>query len=208
MSPLDVVTYVGSTSATGFDDLTPGPALAQAVARADGLVILEPLSFPWDAFETPPRCPVIVDLDDCSDHDVTALVPVLSILTPSDLLLGEKHRVERVCDALGLATIWGQRADIDAHIETAARSKPLDVHVRMITDRFDTDDVTIVILSGDEVRSARHGFPALVADVRDRNPTLTDAELDGIWGVHLLPGEPVERAVLAFRASPPPVHVP
>lgn len=206
MSALDLVTYGGSTSTTGFDDLTTGPELVSALEGADGLVVLDPMSFPWEAFDDAPHCPVVVDLSTCDDHDVIALMPVLAMLTPSDLLLGEQRRVQSVCAAIELPMIWGTKADIERHLVAKASSKTIDLQVRAIIDPLASDEaVTTVVLSGDEVRSWRRGFLALVDEVRDRHSELANTELAGIWGVHHRPGEQLERAVLAFRTATPAV---
>lgn len=203
MTAPDIVVYAGSTGAPGIDDLTPGRMIATAVGRADGALILDPLSFPWEMFERPPRCPVGVNVTACTDADLRALLPAFDCLLASDVLLGERAVVDDVCHALGLPSLWADPdLDFAAYAASAATAKLCDLEEHLIvSDLAREPELVIVSVSGADVRSARTGVDELADRIRLDHGGLDGADLDSVWGVRSSPGAPLERAVLAFRSS-------
>lgn len=198
-----VLRYSGRYAGDGLSDLTPGPGVAAAVGGADGVLIADPLSFPWEHFETDgPRVPMIIDTSRCSPDDLMALRPVLETLTQSDVLLGDPETVELVSADLGLSSLWlSDEADFSEHVRSAASAKLADLEEKEIFRRLSTDEeLVVIVIPGAEIRGWRTGF----ADVAQRLCDAHDgATVDTVWGIHPHPGQPVERAVVALRRRQP-----
>lgn len=203
MTPTVVTTYSGRSGQTGLSDLTTAQELEFAIRGTDVLVIRDPLSFPWEWFEeTPIRCPIVLDVGACSDADIVALAPAVTGLTASDRISGAPATVAALCETLGLPNIWtdielDDGADMATFAAGSQRSKLADVEqARIITRLAEDDDLIIRVIDGDQLRTNRSGFPALVEQISN---DLDGAIVDTIWGIHPEPGTPVERAVLALR---------
>ncbi len=193
--------YSGRFAGEGLSDLTPGPHVVSAVERATGVLISDPLSFPWEHFETDgPRVPMIIDTSACSPDDLTALRPVLERLTPSDAFLGDQETVELVSADLGLSSLWlSDDEDFLEHVTSARSTKLGDVEERMILRRLSEDeDLVVIVIPGADIRGSRTGFADTLSRLCDANDGAT---VDTVWGIHPHPGRPVDRAVVALRRS-------
>ena len=199
MTAARVAIYAGRSNVDGLSDLTTAPDLERTIRASNVLAVLDPMSFPWEWFDDAPiRCPVLVDLRECSEDDLVALVPALTALTASDAILGDQSIVAAACETLGLPNIWSSPdLDLAAFASSARRSKLADVEEALITAKLSEDgNVVIRVIGGDQLRSARTGFAALVHEM---SKDLDGAPVDTVWGIHPEPGTPVERAVVAFR---------
>ena len=77
--------YIGRLDGVGIDDQLSGPSTIATFFGHDAGIIDDPMSFPWGSAESDDwRIPIAIDLRNCSDDDLTALLPVLAVLTPSD----------------------------------------------------------------------------------------------------------------------------
>lgn len=191
--------YVGRFPGEGLSDVTPGPRVASVVEGAEGVLIADPLSFPWEHFEADgPRVPMIVDTSGCSPDDLMALRPVLERLTGSDALLGDQETVELVSADLGLRSLWlSGDEDFLEHVRSVGWAKLADVEERRVLRRLSADeDLIVIIIPGEDIRGSRTGF----ADTLRRLCGANDgATVDTVWGIHPRPGRPVDRAVVALR---------
>ena len=193
--------YSGRYRGDGLSDLIPGPDVASAVERAEGVLIADPLSFPWEYFDTDgPRVPMIIDTSACSPDDLMALRPVLERLTNSDAFLGDPETVELVSADLGLTSLWlSDDEDFLAHVRSSASTKLADVEERLILRRLSVnEDLVVIVIPGADIRGSRTGFADTVRRLCDVHGGAT---VDTIWGIHPQPGEPVARAVVALRSS-------
>ena len=193
--------YSGRYPGEGLSDLTPGPFVVSAVDRAEGVLIADPLSFPWEHFDRDgPRVPMIIDTSACSPDDLIALRPVLQRLTNSDAVLGDPETVESVSADLGLTSLsLSDDDDFLAHVRSAGSAKMADVEERLILRRLSTDeDLVVIVIPGADIRGSRTGFADIVRRLCDAHGGAT---VDTIWGIHPQPGRPVERAVVALRSG-------
>lgn len=198
---ITITQFSGRAGGTNLTDTATGPEIRLIADRADGLVVSDPMSFPWEFFvDNPPRCPVVVDLTDCTTDDIVALTPALGCLTASDRLLGDPELVADVSGRLGLDDLWISRdTDLEEFAQKAGWSKRADVEERTIVSRLAKDpELQIVVVDGDTIRGASAGFAAVAIDLSEQ---LDGATIDTIWGIHPHPGQPLDRAVLAFRSA-------
>lgn len=201
MSSREIITYVGRYEGTGWTDESSGIDLIGAVAKARGLLIVDPMSFPWELLpEDEPACPMLVDISRCSDDDIRALVPVLHCLTPSDAILGDGARTHALCTRIGLPDLrTPPDLDVDAFVDQRTWSKRADVEERIIRRRLERDpSLTVRSIDGDHLRSA--GFETVV---RELLADLEGSTVDTIWGIHPYPGRRLDRAVVALRPRTP-----
>lgn len=183
-----------------LSDLMLGSDLRRAIDKAEGLVIEDPMSFPWSFFvDDPPRCPVVVDLATCSTDDLVALLPVLGCLTNTDAILGDPSIVREVCASLDLDDLWmSPEEDVAAFARSAAWAKRADIEERSILSRLAEDPALhVVVLHGDDLRRTPDGFAGLAIELSEQ---LGGAIIDTVWGIHPIAGRPLDRVVLAFRS--------
>lgn len=201
MSAPRVYTFAGRRDLAGATDLTSARDLIDALSSSDGVAIWDPMSFPWDSMpQGPLDCPVVVDISMCTSKDLTALMEPFGSLTASDAMLGDQGVVEQLCAELGLANLWFESdLDVAAFIERSMWAKRADVEERMITDRLSADsDITLVVVTRDMLGEAHADFASLT---RRLSESLDGAVVDTIWGIHPYPGQPLDRAVVAFRPA-------
>lgn len=98
-----IARYVGRLDGVGIDDQLSGPSTIAAFFDHDAGIIDDPVSFPWGSAERDDwRIPIVIDLRTCSDDDLTALLPVLDVLTPSDRAVVTDTQRRRVQTELAL----------------------------------------------------------------------------------------------------------
>jgi hypothetical protein len=193
--------YSGRYRGDGLSDLIPGPDVVSAVERAEGVLITDPLSFPWEHFDADgPRVPMILDTSACLPDDLMALRPVLVRLTNSDAFLGDPETVELVSADLGLPSLWlSNDEDFLEHVRSVGSAKLADIEERLILRRLSADEgLVVIIIPGADIRGSRTGFADTVRRLCDVHEGAT---VDTIWGIHPQPGRPVERAVVALRSG-------
>lgn len=114
---MTVVRYVGRGGGDGIDDTLSGPETVAASFAGTGLIIDDPLSFPWHLAELEDwRQPVLVDLRRCSERDLIALGEVLPVLAPADRLLVGPDQHDWAASVLHLppACLVGDSDETDA----------------------------------------------------------------------------------------------
>ena len=95
--------YAGRFDGPGVSDDLPGPATIERLFAGHGVIIEDPVSFPWYLLDDDQqREPVLVDLSRCTDDDLTALLPQLGLLTPSDRIIATSGQREALMAHLAL----------------------------------------------------------------------------------------------------------
>ena len=209
MSAADVTVFAGRSRADGLSDLATSAEVANAVGRTDGLLIIDPLAFPWDSLGSYPDIPLVIDLSETSADDRKALAPVLDVLTVGDALLGERDSIDTLCDELGLPSLWApDDLVVGEHVHAARGTKRCSIEERRILDRLGTDPaLTILLLGVDELRGASGGLVEIVRR-HVEEAGLEGVVVDTIWGIRIGPGEPLQRAVVALRSTNTPGQAP
>ena len=99
----DARRYAGRAGGPGVHDDLSGPATISALFEGTGVVIDDPVSFPWHLTgDAEDREPLLVDLRGCSSADMTALGPALAVLTRSDRVIATDLQRADLSDSLAL----------------------------------------------------------------------------------------------------------
>lgn len=130
---------------------TSRDGLHEALNTASGLVVLDPLSFPWQELDTAARLlPVVValpaELDAATLSDLLG-TPMLSHLTPADTVVEPRPAVRvALAEAWGLPpAVWADALpdDLDARLRGARTPKAAHAH--------------LVAVVGEQLRAAAGG---------------------------------------------------
>lgn len=197
--------YVGRDADTAVEPGTDGhitfgdtalPAdLADAMQTSNGVVVLDPMSFPWNSIDLDIAPPVVVDLSTCTADDVVALRDVLSRLTPADTIIDSRDR-----SAVSLSETYQTRTTAPSTGEWA------DVHSEKQIMRFDRAIAERAAHEvGDQVILYRVNPGELVSQGQTVGDHLAEAaqtfnaHLVGVWGVHPRPGAPLHHGWAVYE---------
>jgi len=161
-----IARYIGRLGGVGIDDRQSGPSTIATFFSHDAGIIDDPVSFPWGSAERDDwRIPIAIDLRNCSDRDVTALLPVLEVLTPSDWAVvtdGHRRRLQ-IELALPDSTLLSEfPADVEAGLVERAPLKLSEALLRSVLAPILSAELRATAGLGDEATR-----PLGVVDVGD-----------------------------------------
>ena len=179
-----IARYIGRLNGVGIDDQLSGPSTIASFFGHDAGIIDDPVSFPWGSAERDDwRIPVTIDLRNCSDDDLIALLPVLDVLTPSDRAIvtdTHRHRIHKEL-ALPDSTLVSEfPVDVEASLVERAPLKLREALLRSVLEPILATELRATAGLGDEATR-----PLTVVDVGD---------VDG-WRASLVPKPHQYRAV-------------
>lgn len=126
------VRYVGRLGGPGVGDDLSGPSTIDRVFSGVGVIIDDAVSFPWHLTdEEHDREPILVDLTRTGEADLTALMPALEVLTPSDRVVASAEKANALAAKLDLpSTVFLDEMPADpTSLLAGLRMAKLTVHL-------------------------------------------------------------------------------